>query len=58
MGTLNLLPEIRFGQPQFIQNHQISPSFLYGFPLAKLNKCEWRSGLRMSGYIKGVSRFG
>jgi hypothetical protein len=31
MGTLNLLPDLGFGRPQFIQNHQISPLFLFDF---------------------------
>jgi hypothetical protein len=29
MGTFNLLPDRQFGRPQFIQNHQISPIFLF-----------------------------
>ena len=31
MGTFNLLPDLRFGRPQFVQNHQISPLFLFDF---------------------------
>ena len=31
MGTFNLLPELGFGRPQFFQNHQISPLFLFVF---------------------------
>jgi len=58
MGTFNLLPEFRFGRPQFTQNHQISPSFYIGFSLAGLNNCEWRSELRMSGYRKIVASLG
>jgi hypothetical protein len=31
MGTLNLFPDLGFGRPQFVQNHQISPLFLFVF---------------------------